>query len=211
MTTYARDERAALASTLLDVGPAAPTLDEGWAARDLAAHVVLREGRPDLAAGVFVAALAGRTERAQAELAHGDWDELVARVRCGPPRWSPLGWGPVHEQVNLLELFVHHEDVRRGGAGWSPRELPAGMEQALWVQLRRAAPVLTRSTPTALVLSRTPGHDEVRLHARRGRTTTVRGLVPELVLWVFGRVAAARVEVSGDADTVGAAEDALGV
>ena len=54
-------------------GPDEPTLCEGWNTRDLAAHLVLRESRPDAALGVVVRPLAGRTARLQDKLARGDF------------------------------------------------------------------------------------------------------------------------------------------
>ena len=59
----AQSERQALCDTALAVGAKAPTLCEGWAVSDLLAHLVLRETRPDLAAGMMVPLLAGRRDR----------------------------------------------------------------------------------------------------------------------------------------------------
>src|SRR4051812_33898145 len=118
MTGFARAERQALCSTLDAVGPDAPTLDEGWATRDLAAHLVLRETRLDASLGIVVAPLAGWTGRVQRGIAQTPWPELVARLRTGPPRWSPYSVGGVDERVNLVEFVVHHEDVRRAQPGW---------------------------------------------------------------------------------------------
>ncbi len=50
--SYSREERRALCALLDETGPDAPTLCEGWTTGDLAAHLVLRERRPDAAAGV---------------------------------------------------------------------------------------------------------------------------------------------------------------
>ena len=49
--TAASRERAALVTTMRAVGPDAPTLCGDWTTRDLAAHLVLRERRPDAAPG----------------------------------------------------------------------------------------------------------------------------------------------------------------
>ena len=49
--SYSREERRALCELLDETGPDAPTLCEGWTTGDLAAHLVLRERRPDAAAG----------------------------------------------------------------------------------------------------------------------------------------------------------------
>ena len=46
MTNFARSERRSLAALLRTLGPDAPTLCEGWDARDLAVHLVIRDRRP---------------------------------------------------------------------------------------------------------------------------------------------------------------------
>ena len=66
--TLARDERLALCALLDQTGPQAPTLCEGWTTRDLAAHLVLREHRPDAGAGVMGGPLASYTRRVQRSL-----------------------------------------------------------------------------------------------------------------------------------------------
>src|ERR1700679_1180823 len=63
--TYSLDERLALAALLDQTGPDAPTLCAGWQTRDLAAHVVVRERRPDAGAGMIGGPLAGYTARVQ--------------------------------------------------------------------------------------------------------------------------------------------------
>src|SRR4051812_36111592 len=63
MTPFARRERTALRDTLRATGPDAPTLCEGWTARDLAAHVVVREHAPIGALGIWARPLAGYTAK----------------------------------------------------------------------------------------------------------------------------------------------------
>ena len=46
MTDYSRVERLALCDLFDAVGPAAPTLCEGWDAYDLAVHLYVREADP---------------------------------------------------------------------------------------------------------------------------------------------------------------------
>ena len=55
MTSVAATERADLCDLFRAVGPDAPTLCEGWTTRDLAAHLVVRERRPDAVAKVEAA------------------------------------------------------------------------------------------------------------------------------------------------------------
>ena len=117
----ASDERRELCDLFDRLGPDAPTLCEGWATRDLAVHLVVRERRPDALAGKLVKALADRGERIERELREQSWPELVEQVRQGPPKWNPLGLAAVDEAVNAAEFYVHHEDVRRAQPDWRPR------------------------------------------------------------------------------------------
>ena len=93
MTTLAHRERAALSDTLLAVGPEAPTLCEGWLARDLAAHLVLREHRPIASLGIWASPLGVYTTKVQDDLAAQPWEDLVEQVRARPPLWHPASWG----------------------------------------------------------------------------------------------------------------------
>src|SRR5688572_26365455 len=100
MTHHAQAERAALCDTFEAVGPDAPTLCGPWDAAELAAHLVIRDRRPDLAPGIVIPGLAARSRRAQKEYAAKPWPELVGLVRSGPPVWSPIRLAPVDEAVN---------------------------------------------------------------------------------------------------------------
>ncbi|HUY21338.1 MAG TPA: TIGR03085 family metal-binding protein [Acidimicrobiales bacterium] len=198
-----RAERAALCDLFLAVGPSAPTLCEGWLTADLAAHLVIRERNPLAGPGLVMGgAAAALTARilARTKAAH-TYEELVARVRRGPPPWT----APFDAVINLTEYFVHHEDVRRGGGDDTPRRGPevAPVEAALWKSLRRSAKFLTRSLKgTGLDLVRPDG--EV-IHARPGPTpATLTGTAGEIVLFLTGRTAAARVELGGPAEAVAA-------
>jgi uncharacterized protein (TIGR03085 family) len=209
MMGHARDERLALCALLDKVGPREPTLCGGWATVDLAAHLVLRERRPDAAAGIVLAPLAGYTRRVQRRLAEGTpYPRLVQAVRDGPPRLSPMRIGGADEQVNLVEFFVHHEDVRRARAGFQARELSQGLTEALWRRLRMARFIL-RKVPVGVEFARDDepgdGAAKVRITARaRTPAVTVTGPPGELTLWAFGRTSAARVRLDGSEAAVSA-------
>ena len=83
--SLAQRERSALVETMRAVGPDAPTLCEGWTTRDLAAHLVVREGRPDAAAGVVVPAFADRLEQIRLREAERPWEELLSAIAAGGP------------------------------------------------------------------------------------------------------------------------------
>ncbi|QTE30781.1 TIGR03085 family metal-binding protein [Pengzhenrongella sicca] len=195
-------ERSALVQALTEASPAAPTLCEGWQARHLAAHVVLRENAPLVAAGVAVPLLSGRTERAIGALADSavepaGYADLIARVAAGPPRWQPMSWAG--DAGNLLEFFVHTEDVRRGAGAAGPRTLDPALTAELWHQLVRTAALMYRGARVGVVLV-VPGGPRREVRRPRGRagTVVVRGEVGEVILHAFGRTAAARVHVLGD-------------
>ena len=199
--SVATDERAALCDLLDELGPDQPTLCEGWLTRDLAAHLVVREHRPDAAPGILLSAFAGHTRRVQDSYARRPWRELVDLVRGGPPAWWPTRIPAVDKLVNSVEFFVHHEDVRRGQENWKPRDPDPKRDAAMWAGLTRAGKMTLRRTPVGLVLRRTDGESVV---VKRGPTTvTITGEPGELLLFAFGRDAA-RVEFDGDQSAIAA-------
>lgn len=197
MTGFAQKERQALCDLLLEVGPDAPTLCEGWRAKDLAAHLVVRERRPDAAGGILVPALAGYLERVQRSVRDGrSWPALVDEVRHGPP--LPLRF--LDDSINTAEYFVHHEDVRRASPGWHPRTLPPALERVLWNRARFAARMAGRKAGVGLRIEALGFGEAV---GRAGSpSATVVGPPGELLLFVMGRQDVARVSVMGDDEAV---------
>jgi uncharacterized protein (TIGR03085 family) len=198
VTSLAGAERAAVCTTLGQSAPDAPTLCAGWSAYDLAAHLVLRERRPLVAPGIALPFLARATARQMETLKHRySYFELVDVLRTGPPRWSPTRTPRIAEALYGLELFVHHEDLRRAVAGWAPRDLPFTTQTMLWSRLGPIDRVLARRCPVGLELVRTDSPDASRV--KQGEpTVVVRGLPSELVLYAYGRRSVARVELDGE-------------
>lgn len=208
-TSYARAERAALCDLFTVVGPEAPTLCEGWDTSDLAAHLVIRERRPDLAAGMFLPFLAQRLERAQDALAHGDWAGLVEEVRTGPPFWNPMALPVVDEFTNLVEFVIHHEDVLRGDGQPGPRrDVGADETEAIWTALGRMAPMMFRRSEVGVTLL-APGRTAVTAAKARtpGHEVIITGEPVELLLTAYGRGRAAEVEYEGSEADVRALEE----
>src|SRR3546814_18062938 len=106
--TVAQQERAALVATFREVPPDAPTLCEGWDARDLTAHLVVRERRLDAAPGILIPAFADYTERVQQQVAASTaYDQLVSQVADGPPLYSPL---PTLDPITTAaEMLLYHQ------------------------------------------------------------------------------------------------------
>ncbi|MFJ9816280.1 TIGR03085 family metal-binding protein [Streptomyces sp. NPDC101151] len=200
MSTFAQRERLLFADLLETTGPDAPTLCEGWQTRDLAAHVVVRERRPDAAGGALLKPLAPRLEKVMGEYAAKPYEELIQLIRTGPPRFSPFQLKQIDEAANIVEFYVHTEDVRRAQPDWTPRELDPVFQEALWSRLERTARLLGRGVPTGVVLRRPDGQTAV---AHRGApVVTVTGEPSELLMFAFGRQSAAKVELDGDENAI---------
>jgi uncharacterized protein (TIGR03085 family) len=197
VTSSADAERAALCDLLTELGPDAPTLCEGWATRDLAAHLVVRDRQPKAWAGIMLPPLGRLASAAMAEQTARPYEELVETVRRGAPAWSPFGLPGVKDAVNLLEYVIHHEDVRRAQPGWGPRAVPTSLADRVWTAVRITAPAAYRKAPDGVRLRRAGSATETT--ARRGAlVVTVVGDPVELALFQTGRQRVARVDLSGD-------------
>jgi uncharacterized protein (TIGR03085 family) len=196
-------ERLALCDLFEELGSDVPTLLNGWTAKDLASHIVLRER--DLIAGpclVLPGLFQRFAERRRVRLAEQrEFEWLVARIRAGPPPgFFRIGW--VRSVPNLNEFFVHHEDLRRAN-DLGPRDsLTPALEAALWRNVRQGSRFLSRRLREIGLEIRWAGTDE-RVTVRDGEPTArLSGPPSELLLYVFGRQIAARVEVTGPAQAV---------
>ncbi|MFI6510731.1 TIGR03085 family metal-binding protein [Streptosporangium sp. NPDC050855] len=209
--SHASSERAALADLFTRLGPDAPTLCEGWTTFDLAAHLVLRERRPDAAGGILLKPLAGHTARVQEALkSTKGYTGLVELVRSGPGGLYRVPG--LDGMVNTTEYFVHHEDVRRAQRVWEPRELSGDLEERFWKQVRAGIRVFLRRSPVRVILHRIGGGVAIGGPRDATQQVEVTGRAGELLLFCFGRQSHAKVDVSGDDDAVARLMDApLGV
>ncbi|MGC0363655.1 uncharacterized protein (TIGR03085 family) [Rhodococcus sp. 27YEA15] len=182
--TFAHDERLALVDSMSEFGPDAPTLCGDWTTRDLAAHLIVRERRPDAAPGIMISALAGHTEKVRAAVAARPWPELLDDVRQGPPRWSPMYW--FDAQANTTEMFVHHEDVRRAHVNWKPRVLDGDRQEQLWKYAKQVAKLGYRKAGVEVVFER-PSGESALVRKSGSRSVILQGEPAELLLHAFGR------------------------
>ena len=194
--SLARDERHALADALAAVGPGRPTLCEGWDTGLLAAHVVIRDRRPDALPGVLIPAFAGHTERLQQATASANsYDELVAKVRSGPSL-SPTRLPVVGDLVNFMEFAIHTEDVLRAQPDWTPRELTAAEAEGLVSRLRVMRALGARRAGVPLVFV-TPSGTRLAPRGATDGAVTMTGEPIDLALSLSGRRSAARVDLDG--------------
>jgi len=183
-------ERTELCDLLLELGPDAPTLCEGWTTSDLAAHLVLREHFHRWS----------DAERA-AEKAKG-FPAMVARLRAGAPL-IPWRLPRIRNVFNGLEYFIHHEDVRRAN-GREPRQPVPDLEALSWRMTGFSARRLARRIrPYGLELARPDGR---RRRYGSGDMATLTGPASEMVLYLSGRRTTARVTLEGDPAAVATVE-----
>ncbi|MDH6198223.1 uncharacterized protein (TIGR03085 family) [Mycobacterium frederiksbergense] len=198
--TVAQRERAALVETMRTAGPDAPTLCEGWTARDLAAHLVVRERRLDAAPGIMVPQLAGYTARVQRQVTDStDWADLLDQIAAGPPLYSPFKL--LDPLVNVAEMFIHNEDLRRAQPNWEPRDLDDATVSALSRGIGAMARMTMGKSPARVALKTPEGKTLATVGA--GPEVTVTGAPGELLLFAAGREPA-RVTFSGDDNAVAA-------
>jgi uncharacterized protein (TIGR03085 family) len=196
VTDFARRERLALADLMARLGPDEPTLCTGWTTRDLAAHVVVRDRRPDATAGLLIPPLRAHGERVRLAKAAEPWEKVLHEVRT-PPWWSPVGNPLTDEIINGGEFFIHHEDARRGRAGWEPRALPAADQQSLWKATRMTARLVLGRLRMPVRVS-PDGFDGLDVGTEP--RVTLAGPVGELALFLSGRQRASRATVEGPDD-----------
>ena len=201
-------ERAELCDLLAQLGPDARTLCEGWTTADLAAHLVIRERDPRSMPGIVLGASKfaniriarpfGRyTAKLQNKRKAKGYESSVSTLRSGPPL-VPWKLPMIRPYLNLVEYFVHHEDVRRSN-GLSRRTDRSDLDDALWAMLKTTTRLVAgRVKPIGLELRRLDGTTRT---VRRGSPTAVLvGAPSELALYLNGRRGAADVELSGPED-----------
>jgi uncharacterized protein (TIGR03085 family) len=187
----AQQERKTLCDLLVEHGPEAPTLCEGWLTADLAAHLVVRERRPDSGPGLVWPPLAEYTDKVRRTVRdRTPYLKLVETVRRGPP----LLLRPFDGPMNTVEFFIHVEDVRRAQAGWEPRPLSPALADALWARVGPGG--MAKKVPATIVIT-SPGRGDKERGT--GPRLTLAGDPGELTMFGAGRQGAARVEITGDA------------
>jgi uncharacterized protein (TIGR03085 family) len=188
--SLAQQERNTLCDLFVERGSDAPTLCEGWLTADLAAHLVVRERRPDSGPGLVWPPLARYTDKVRRAVRdRTPWEKLVESVRHGPP----LLLRPFDGPMNTVEFFIHVEDVRRAQVGWEPRPISPELAEALWARVGPGG--MAKKVPATIVIT-SPGRPDKERGS--GPRVILAGQPGELTMFGAGRQKAAKVEISGD-------------
>ena len=195
---YAQIERQELCDLFELVGPDHPTLCEGWDTADLAAHLVLRENSLKAFGLVVPGYLAKKLAKATKKLAQKKpFEELVEKVRSGPPFYLKR----FDEVMNLFEFFVHHEDVRRGVSGCTPRTDISDLEDALWVKQERFSKLLVRGLKDVDLKLLNSSGETIHLGGG-GKPVVLEGKPSEIAMFLFGRRDNSEVKLTGDSEAI---------
>jgi len=191
MISLARSERTELCDLMLDLGPDAATVPDGWKVRDLAAHLVVRERDAWAAPGIVLGGpFKTMLEAAMQRRRRQGLEDLVDTIRTGPPRW----WKYLPAGAQLSEYYIHHEDVRRAN-NHQPRTEDRDLDEGLARLLTAMAPRVLRTVESGVDLIW-----EGRVLYRHGSEprAILDGPPGELLLYLTGRRQIAEVEIGGD-------------
>lgn len=177
-------ERRSLAADFRRFGPQADTLCEGWQAKDLLIHLIIRESAPWLMAPGLQFKLEQRIEL----LSNQDFESLVSQweSKCYP-KYQPLQFAD--RWINRVEHWVHHEDLRRA-QGLKARELDETTKAALYQGLKIMRFMIHNPHPVVVEpvgFTRIVAADRKGVVDRGDQVIHVRGEVGEIILWIFGR------------------------
>ena len=206
MPSYARQERKLLCDLMEQLGPDAPTLCAGWSARDLAGHLIIRESRPDALPGILLPPFSSYTDRVQNKVVNRPFEQVISTLRKGPPLYSPYHFGPIDKAVNTMEMFIHHEDVRRAQPDWEPRQLDRELEKMLWSRFRMMRRLLFRKVGVPLRIE--PRGFRPVGSMDDSQCVILSGEPSELIMFATGRKDHAIVEIRGRDEMVAALKSA---
>lgn len=199
MTSTASEQRQALAAALRSVPADAPTLCEGWAAEDLALHIVIRDSRPDLIVGPMLPVVGDRARAALKTLRSTGYQSLVNRAETGPPAYFPQNLTVLNDLMNTAEFYIHTEDVLRAQPDFDPkhpRGIPEKLRRRLWKQGSSAMFALGARKAKRRITFTSPGYGTTTCGPSSAAPLSVQGAPEELLLWASGREEKAQVSIS---------------
>ena len=198
-------ERHELCDLMIELGPDAPTMCEGWTTKHLAAHLAIRERDLRASPGiVFGGPFVSYTNKLMAREMERSFQSIVSRVRTPPT--GPLSIGPIRAAASFVEYLVHLEDVRRAN-GSGPRSDRDDLQAEAWTAVTRMGRLMVFKAKTgrALKLVATGATTGTKSFGK-GPTVMISGEPVELLLYLEGRRTVAQVTFVGNADDIAAVQ-----
>lgn len=195
MTSLAKRERFAIAQTLRNIGPEAPTLCEGWNAFDLLVHLVSRETRPDAAIGIIIPALNKYSSKIKNEMKQRGFSTLIQEFEDGPKALSLFSIPGADNLSNTFEFLVHHEDLLRAQPNYSARVLSDNDKKLLWNRFTMSGKLLMFKAKVGIIAKSEQGTYTLK---SGNSCVTIEGDVVDLILFAYGRKTAANLKFVGD-------------
>lgn len=199
MTSLAKRERFAIAQTLRNIGPSAPTLCEGWNSFDLLVHLISRETRPDAAVGLLVPAFAAYSEKIAGQIKQRGFENLIQEFEDGPKPPSPFSIPGIDNLANSFEFLVHHEDLLRAQPNYSPRVLGDLDKKLLWKRFTQTGKIFLRKAKVGIIAKSDQGVFTIK---SGNNCVTMEGDVVDLILFSFGRKSVANIKFDGDEESI---------
>lgn len=199
MSSTASEQRKALVSALRTVGPEASTLCEGWAAEDMALHIVMRDSRPDLLVGQGLPIVGARARKAIESLKAEGYEYLVDRASIGPPSYFPQSFAPVNDAMNSAEFYIHTEDVLRAQPDFDlsqRRAVSEDLRRRLWKQASVSFFPMAARKQKRRISFFSPGYGATTRGPASAPLMMVHGAPEELILWAAGRKEQAEVDIT---------------
>ena len=199
MTSLAKRERFAIAQTLRNLGPNAPTLCEGWTSFDLLVHLISRETRPDAAVGILIPAFAQYSKKVADDLKSRGFETLVQEFEDGPKQFSPFAIPGIDSLANSFEFLVHHEDLLRAQPNYVARVFGDLDKKMLWKRFTQSGRVFLRKAKVGIIAKSDQGVFTIK---SGNSCVTMEGDVVDLILYSFGRKSVANIKFEGDEESI---------
>jgi len=193
MTSLAKRERFAIAQTLRNLGPNAPTLCEGWTSFDLLVHLISRETRPDAAVGILIPAFAQYSKKV------AGFETLVQEFEDGPKQFSPFAIPGIDSLANSFEFLVHHEDLLRAQPNYVARVFGDLDKKMLWKRFTQSGRIFLRKAKVGIIAKSDQGVFTIK---SGNSCVTMEGDVVDLILYSFGRKSVANIKFEGDEESI---------
>lgn len=199
MTSLAKRERFAIAQTLRNLGPNAPTLCDGWTSFDLLVHLVSRENRPDAALGILIPAFSQYSKKIADEMKQRGFETLVQEFENGPKQFSPFAIPGIDTLANSFEFLVHHEDLLRAQQNYVARVFGDIDKKMLWKRFTQSGRIFLRKAKVGIIAKSDQGIFTIK---SGNSCVTMEGDVVDLILYSFGRKSVAKIKFEGDEESI---------